>query len=43
MKEEMTQKAARDLPMRLFEQQQLIDNRVCSRERIHERRQWFGT
>ena len=28
-REEITKKAARDPQMRLFEQQQLIDNRVC--------------
>ena len=28
-REDITKKAARDLEMRLFEQQQLTDNRVC--------------
>ena len=41
-REEITKKAARDPLMRLFEQQQLTDNTVCSRERIQERRQCFG-
>ena len=30
-REEITKKAARDPQMRLFEQQQLTDNRVCER------------